>query len=382
MCNFKRGDAFEMALVYCPECGTKVSDKASECPFCGYRTSLNNSPMLTSKKPLAQFQWESTSSPTGVDQVFPISTIQRNNLSMIFGKAENLSKIAPAFFEAIKSVLRLPKDIKVAEVNPAIQKLIDSGTYKFITDKSGEILPSIYGEKGIVAQVRLKDVKLTTDLGHSIIDLQTQIALAKVISEIQDVQKGINNLHNELQDDRLALVESAWQQLQQAVYISDARVREEKLLSILSSATDAKCILFRAFSCEKHFFEERKDRAWFSKLVDREAQNHGNEKSAEIFSTLLAITKTVQVETTVYCLLGEQNAARLSLNQFSEFIKVNSLDNRDTLLSLDSYSSTSQKSIIDNFMDIQQKIATLPSNIEETHPLLDAISVKKESNYE
>lgn len=134
---------------------------------------------------MAKFQWESSSPTAGFNQVFPISTIQSNNLSIIFGRAENLSRVAPAFFEVVKAAL--PKDIKVAEVNPAIQKLIDSGVYKFITDKSGEILPSIYGEKGLVAQVRLKDVKLTADLRRSITDLQTQIALAMVISEIHNV---------------------------------------------------------------------------------------------------------------------------------------------------------------------------------------------------
>ncbi len=364
-----------MSLVYCPECGTKVSDKASVCPFCGYRSSSKNLPMVACKKPLAKFQWESTSLTAGFDQVFPISTIQSNNLSIIFSRAENLSRVAPAFFEAVKSAL--PETIKVAETNPAIQRLIDSGVYRFITDKSGEILPSVYGEKGVVAQVRLRDIELTPDLGHSITDLQTQIALAQVISEIHDVQRGIANLHSELQDDRLALAESAWQQLQQAAQISDGRVREEKLLSILGSATDAKCILFRAFASEKRFFEERKDRGWFSKLIDREAQNHGDEKSAEIFNSLLAITKTVQVETTVYCLLGEQNAARLSMKQFSDFISANSLDDRDTLLTLDSYGSSSQKGLIDNFADIQQKIAALPLDIEETQPLLDAVPVRK-----
>lgn len=199
-----------------------------------------------------------------------------------------------------------------------------------------------------------------------------------MISEIHDVQKGIANLHSELQDDRLALAESAWQQLQQAAQISDTRVREAKLLDILSSATDAKCVLFRAFESEKKFFEERKDKGWFSKLVDKEAQNHGDEKSAEIFTSLLAITKTVQVETTVYCLLGEQNAARLSMMQFSDFITVNSLDDRDTLLALDSFANSSNKSIIDHFTDIQQKIAALPLDIKETQPLLDAVPSKKD----
>jgi hypothetical protein len=89
----------------------------------------------------------------------------------------------------------------------------------------------------------------------------------------------------------------------------------------------------------------------------------------EIFNTLFAITKTVQVEATVYCLLGEQNAARLSMKQFSDFICANTLDNRDTLLALNSYSRSDHKSLINNFTDIQQKVAALPLEIEETRPL-------------
>jgi hypothetical protein len=369
-----------MGLVYCPECGTKISDKASACPFCGFRSSAKNLPMVASKNPLKRIQWERTSLASEFDQVFPISTIQNNNLNIIFGQAENLSRVAPAFFQTIMAML--PKTIKVAEVNPALQRLIDEGAYKFLTDKSGEILPTIFGEGSIKAQVRLKDMVITPDLGRSIIDLQTQIALAQVINEIHEVQRGIANLHSELQDDRLALAESAWQQLQQATQISDARVREEKLLNILSSATDAKCILFRAFESEKRFFDARKDQQWFMKVLDKEAQEHGDEHSAEIFNSLLAITKTVQVETTVYCLLGEKNAARLSMQQFSDFISANALDSRDTLLELNSFSLTDQRSLINVFSVIQKKIASLPEHIEETIPLIDSTPAKKEKNNE
>jgi len=365
-----------MGLMYCPECGTKASDKASVCPFCGFRSSAENLPMIASKKPLKRIQWESSSLASEFDQVFPISMIQNNNLNIIFGRAENLSRVAPAFFQTIMSMI--PKTIKVADVNPAIQKLIDEGVYRFLTDKTGEILPTIFGKNHIVAQVRLKDIKVTPDLGRSILDLQTQIALAQVISEIHDVQRGIANLHSELQDDRLALAESAWQQLQQAAQVSDSRVREEKLLNILSSATDAKCILFRAFESEKRFFDERKDKDWFSKLIDKEAQDHGDGRSAEIFNSLLAITKTVQVETTVYCLLGEQNAARLSMKQFSDFISANSLDDRNTLLTLNSFGNLDQKSLIDNFTEIQQNISALPLAIEGTQPLIDALPACQE----
>lgn len=369
-----------MGLVYCPECGTKISDKASVCPFCGFRSSARNLPMVASKKPLNHIQWETNSLASEFDQVFPISTIQNNNLNIIFGRAEHLSKVAPAFFGAIKSLF--PKTIKVAEINHHLQRMIDQGDFKFLTDKSGEILPTIFGEKSIVAQVRLKDLVLTPDLGPSIVDLQMQIALAQVINEIHDVQKSIANLHSELQNNRLALAESAWQQLQQATQISDTRVREMKLLSILDSATDAKCILFKEFTRGKIFFDERKNKKWSRKLFDKKAQVSGDANSTEIFTSLLAITKTVQVETTVYCLLGEQNAARLSLKQFSDFISTNALDNRNTLLTINSFSASNRKKLIDNFMDIQQKVEALPLDIKETQPLLDVLPSKKEKDDE
>jgi len=82
--------SIEMGLVYCPECGTKASDKASVCPFCGFRSSTKNMPMIASKKPLKNIQWESSSLASEFDQVFPISTIQNNNLNIIFSRAENL----------------------------------------------------------------------------------------------------------------------------------------------------------------------------------------------------------------------------------------------------------------------------------------------------
>lgn len=209
-----------MALMYCPECGTKVSDKAVCCPYCGYRSSDNGLSTLGSSRPPARLRWNIDAVMDNFDQVFPISLQQRDSFDEVFGKAENLARVAPAFFETMKAFL--PRHIKIAETNPAIQKLIDSGVYRFITDKSGEILPSIYKDNTIVAQVRLRDLILTPDLGPSIINLQTQMALAQVLSEIREVQKGIASLHRELQDDRLALAESAWRQLQQATLISDA----------------------------------------------------------------------------------------------------------------------------------------------------------------
>lgn len=365
-----------MRIVNCPECGTKISDKAISCPFCGYRKNAKNMPKVARNNSVERISFESHSKKSDFDQIFPISEIQSNNLYSIFCKAENLLRVAPSFFETIKAMI--PQTIKIAETNNAIQELINSGVYRFITDRNGEILPCIIGEKGIVAQVRLKDLQITPDLGSSIIDLQTQVALAQVISEIRDVQRSIENLHSELQGDRLALADSAWQQLQQAVQINDGRVREEKYLRILGVATDAKCTLFRAFASEKNFFDKKKDKNWFLKIVDKEAQNKGDEKSSEIFACLLAITKAVHVEVTVYCLLGERNAAILSMKQFSDFIRENALEDRETLLNLNSYSSLDQKNLIGYFSDISQKISSFPLDARKMQPVTPISNIREE----
>jgi len=245
-----------MSLVHCPECGTKVSDLASFCPHCGYRSENENLPMITNKKPLARLQWEYKSlmendDSISLDNIFPCSDLQRKNIDEIFGKAENLARVCPAIFKEIKSVF--PKKTMIADITPEIQKLIKSGKYKLGIDKSGKILPTLYGPSGKVKQmVRLEEQLLFSDLAPAITNLQIQMALVQIINEIYAVQKAISEIHRELQYDRLALAESAKQQLEQAEKIIDTRLRESKILSISSSATDdARCTLFNEFVRER-----------------------------------------------------------------------------------------------------------------------------------
>ena len=250
----------------------------------------------------------------------------------------------------------------------------------FRIDKHGEILPSVYDGKRSRAFVRLKDLKLTTDLGPAIVNLQMQASINQVLSELRELEQGIYCLRQELQYDRLAKAESAWQQLQQASRISDAELRREKLLQITSSATDARCLLMEAFKGKKHFFDSRRNQNMLQKVIDVEAQKHGAENSEELLTSLLIIVKSVQVEALSYVLLGEQDAASVSLSQFRQFISDNALDNPDTLLSINSHSATDYQGIIDYFSDVRKKISQLPEHMENTQPLLDAFKGEEEEN--
>ena len=347
-------------MMICPECGTKISEKASSCPYCGYRTNVRNLPIKVDNN-LAKVQWDEGVFSPEFYEIMPISNNQNSKLSEIFCNANTLQQVSPALFEAVKAMI--PKTVKVAELMPEAQKLLDSGVLHFKLDKNGEILPSVYNTitGKIGAQVRLKELNLTPAMGPAIINLQTQVALAEIISEIHDVQKEIANLHKELQDDRLALVDSAWQQLRQASLVEDTRLRNQMLLSISQEATNAKCKMIRAFERDKLYLESKSDRGFISILLDKEGQENASNKSCELFTNLLAITKAVQIETTAYCVLDEPGAAKVCLTQFKDFINANNLSDQQTLLEFNSYSNVSHKSLISAFSDIDLRIEELIS---------------------
>ena len=358
-------------------CGVKIWEQAETCPHCGF-TIGNGLSIVASRQVPKKIPWEKLSdSPFGT--IVPFSPVQVNNLNTLFRNGEYLEKIAPSFYETLKAAS--PHTVKVAELKPDIQRLVDEGKLKFVIDKHGEILPSVSDGQHSRAFVRLKDLQLTPDLAPAIINLQAQASMNQIISELQELENGIHGLRQELQYDRLAKAESAWQQLQQASQISDSRLKEAKLLQITQSATDAKCLLMKAFEEKKHsFFDSRKNQNAIQKAFDVNAQKHGAENSAELLTSLLIIIKSVQVEVVAYVLLGEQNAALTSFSQLRDFISDNALDDPNTLLFLNSYSETDYQGIIDYFSGVNKKISQLPEHIENAQPLLDAFRGEKDES--
>jgi ribosomal protein L37E len=39
-----------MSLILCPECGTKISDKATQCPHCGFQSADSSRPISEQDK--------------------------------------------------------------------------------------------------------------------------------------------------------------------------------------------------------------------------------------------------------------------------------------------------------------------------------------------
>lgn len=269
-------------------------------------------------------------------------------------------EVAPALFNVLEAML--PDTIVAAKIPGEVQKLLDEGVLRFVTDKNGEILPTIFKDGKMFKQVRLEELAVTPELGKAVIDLQQQAALAEILHEVREVHEAVKEVTTSLQNDRLARVDAVLQQLQQVSLISDTRLREAMLLDITAKATEAKYMLMYSFTDGMRFFKARSGEKGFVEMVmDTKAQKESDERSRVQFQALAALTRAVQVEATAYCLMDEQEAARESLKQFAGFIEDNDLDDRKTLVMLSQFNTANQDELISGFVELQKSITALPS---------------------
>lgn len=364
-------------LGFCPECGTKVSSHALACPYCGCKIRARKL-VKSGDERLPAILTDSGLVSTDCFDLMPVNINQDKQLTNAFCVAQNLATVAPVLFEAVKSLIpsKLPAQVvKVAKITKEVQKLLDKGAVKFGIDKNGETLPYVQDLKTgeIVKQVRLEDTELSPDKGSPISFLFIQSSLARIIFSIDDLKRNVAGLYQELQNDRFALADSVWQQFRQAGAITDSRLRNEMILSILGRATDAKCQLIRSFLSKKANLDAALDKSWWRKAIDLFKKGQEKENVEVFFADLLAITRMVQIEATSFFVLEEKNAVQECLLQFKSFVSNNGLYDENILAKMDSVSKNDHGAIIELFTSTVRRIDQyLPVEREPVLPAAEA----------
>lgn len=182
--------------------------------------------------------------------------------------------------------------------------------------------------------------------------------MAQILDEIEYVGDAIREIHIELQNDRLAMAESARDKLKQARMIQDAKLREIALLGIVNSATDAKRILMRNFTQNMLHIVKHSHKSDLQLILSPKSEKDISTKAIDAFQSLVYITNAVQTECEGYAMLGEYEPCRECLLEFKSFIEENKLDQRDTLLLLNENSAQKRIEIVDEFSDIASRITT------------------------
>lgn len=346
-----------MGLILCPECGTKISDKATKCPHCGFQSADPYRAISEQDKyetvPIFEYDIEEWKPNRGDLSV--ISYEDNKSLIEYFGDWETIKVKLPAIAEVIGSLAN-KEHVMIAKMDSYVKDLIDKGIYRFTIDKNGEILPTIRDADGFVKQVRLEDMALTPNLTQSLNNLSTHAVMAQILDEIECVGDAIREIHIELQNDRLAMAESSRDKLKQARMIQDAKLREIALLGVVNSATDAKRILMRNFTQNMYHIVEHSHKSDFQLILSPKSEKDISPKAIDAFQSLVYITNAVQTECEGYAMLGEYEPCRECLLEFKSFIEENKLDQRDTLLLLNENSAQKRIEIVDEFSDIASRI--------------------------
>ena len=343
-------------LGFCPECGTKVSSHAPACPYCGCKIRARKL-LKSGEKNLPVIFSDGGIVSLDCFDLMPMNVQQDSQIRKAFYVAENLATVAPVLFEAVKSLIP-PKIVKVAKITQKVQEMLDKGAVRFGYDKNGETLPYVQDVKTgeIKKQVRLEDVNLSPEKGSTISFFFIQSSLARIIYAIDDLSRSVNGLHQEFQNNRLALVDSVWQQFRQASLITDTRLRNEMILSISGRATDVKCQMIRAFQQKEASLNTALDKNWWQKAIGLFKKGQEREDADALFADLLAITRMTQIEATSFFILEEKAAAQECLSQFRLFVSNNGLYDESALAKLDSVTKDDHGLVIEYFTKTVQNI--------------------------
>lgn len=352
-----------MSLILCPECGTKISDKARICPHCGFMSDDNLRPISEQDTyeivPTFCYdieEWKPTNGNLSV-----VAVEDNKSLVQFFGRWKNVEQTMPAIADVIQQMAK-KENILVAKMDKYVKELIDRGVYRFTIDKQGEILPTIRDSEGIVKQVRLEEMSLSPELANSMNNLATHAAMAQILDEIEYVGDAIRGIHIELQNDRIALAESARDKMRFAAKIQDTKLREIAILNAIDAATEAKRVLMRNFSENLQFISDNSEKNDVQLFIEGKKGRDIPQKVSDSFQDLVAITNSVQAECEGYAILGEFESSKESLLQFKHFITENHLDDRDTLLLLNENTPQQKIPIVNEFMMISERITNFDAN--------------------
>jgi hypothetical protein len=366
-----------MSLIQCPECGTNISDKARVCPYCGFCGEEAQLPICVqaSYSPIPSFQFfEGTNDEyTLFTPIIPYDTSKK--LYDIYGNWESLKAIAPPLAKAIGKMFK--KDVEyetilVAQISPYLKKLIETGKLVLKQDKDGNVLPILFSKKTkrIAKQIRYKEVQIPKSpqeafqFSQTFSEISSSLQMAEIINKLDILQDQVFELSASIQDDRIALAESSWEMLMRARLISDSRLRDMTVLQIQQSASEAKHRLIRNFISHSRYIQEHCEKNMLEMLMDKASAKDISRHSIDAMQDLALIINIAKIECAGYLMLDQPAACRAAIKSFEEFVINNKLDDRNTLLRLNSGSENNTSMPIDSFTDSIQSIAQISNRIE------------------
>ena len=191
------------------------------------------------------------------------------NYKTLFGDARQVLALLPELEDVTASLF--PEATVVADIPSFLQEQIDRGELGFQIDRSGNYLAHLVDQNGRMHHVLRLDTKhLTPELSQAWNNLRTRVVQLEIMKGLRDIEEAVSAVKAGQQDDRLALVDSAWSLIEQAREVSDSDYRKRLLNQALDKAIEGRDQLTRSIDRDLADLKKYRER-WGLGLLRDEA---------------------------------------------------------------------------------------------------------------
>lgn len=276
-------------------------------------------------------------------------------------KIKNMLFTTPAFLNAVKAAA--PEEVMAAILTDEQKRKVAKGLLKFMQrKKDGAILATLVDPvtKDTVANIPLKNLKLSPEINQAITNYATQIQLAQIAEKIELVQKAVEDVRHGQENDRLALAFSCQQKFLQAEKIQSIEMKQAALLKIAMDAEDSRNLLMLSQKANVDFIKEQPESFW-DKLLKGANPKEISSRMNEIRDSLYAVNIVSLVEAVAYQEMGEMEAAQQSLKYYGEHIHATFLDKTGFVERLDQIDDSPENYWSETIPEIERRIVSLPT---------------------
>ena len=277
----------------------------------------------------------------------------------VFSKIEQMLYSAPAFINLVKA--SVPEQTFQAILTDNQKAKIASGALRLMTKKDGSLMANLVNPETnkIVSTISLQSVNLSPAISQAMTSYASQMQMAQIAEQIQVVQLAIEEVRQGQEYDRLAMAYSCQQKLLQAMEIKNPELKAMALLQIASDAEDSRNLLMQSQNVNLVFIKEQPE-SFFGKLLSGATPDKISQRMNEIRESLSAVNMVSLAETMAYQEMGENAAARQSLQYYASYIEKAYLSTKGLVERLDLIDPAPENYWTKALPDIRKKIQALP----------------------
>lgn len=277
----------------------------------------------------------------------------------VFSKIEQMLYSAPAFIDLVKA--SVPEQTFQAILTDDQKAKIASGALRLMTKKDGSLMANLVNPETnkIVSTISLQSVNLSPAISEAMTSYASQMQMAQIAEQIQVVQLAIEEVRQGQEYDRLAMAYSCQQKLLQAMEIKNPELKAMALLQIASDAEDSRNLLMQSQNVNLVFIKEQPE-SFFGKLLSGATPDKISQRMNEIRESLSAVNMVSLAEAMAYQEMGENAAARQSLQYYASYIEKAYLSTKGLVERLDLIDPAPENYWTKALPDIRKKIQALP----------------------